>query len=200
MFNKQIDLNTVSEEGIAKINTNSKLVLRKRGDSAVEFYNAANRLYVLHFIEVAEIGGHRVLYFMLRLVEGKRGGAPDKEVGRMIVAVITQYLEEHPDELVCFCHSDNISTNAVNRIFHHWARTNSDILDGRVTSFDGAGHDAERHGLHFMVIHHLRCRDISELKAFIMENCEEFAVSVREQIVLLHKIETEMHESDNAVC
>ena len=43
----------------------------------MEFYNAANRLYVLHFIEVAEIGGHRVLYFMLRLVEGKRGGAPD---------------------------------------------------------------------------------------------------------------------------
>ena len=29
------------------INTNSKLVLRRRGDSAVEFYNAANRLYTL---------------------------------------------------------------------------------------------------------------------------------------------------------
>ena len=53
-------MNTVSEEGIAKINTMSKLVLRRRGDSAVEFYNAASRLYVLHFIEVAEIGGHRV--------------------------------------------------------------------------------------------------------------------------------------------
>ena len=52
-------MNTVSEEGIAKINTMSKLVLRRRGDSAVEFYNAASRLYVLHFIEVAEIGGHR---------------------------------------------------------------------------------------------------------------------------------------------
>ena len=40
-------MNTVSEEGIAKINATSKLVL----------YNDAQRLYVLHFIEVAEIGG-----------------------------------------------------------------------------------------------------------------------------------------------
>jgi hypothetical protein len=50
-------MNTVSEEGIAKINATSKLVLRRRGDAAVEFYNDAQRLYVLHFIEVAEIGG-----------------------------------------------------------------------------------------------------------------------------------------------
>ena len=70
--NKQ--LNTVSEEGIAKINATSKLVLRRRGDSAVEFYNAANRLYVLHFFEVAEIGDHRVMYLATRLAEGERGG------------------------------------------------------------------------------------------------------------------------------
>ena len=53
----------------------------------MEFYNAASRLYVLHFIEVAEMGSHRVLYFWLNLAVGKRGGAPDKQVGRMIVAV-----------------------------------------------------------------------------------------------------------------
>ena len=80
--------NTVSEEGIAKINVTSKLVLRKRGDSAVEFYNAANRLYVLHFIEVAEMGSHHVFYFWLNLAKGKRGGVFDKEMGRMIVAVL----------------------------------------------------------------------------------------------------------------
>ena len=104
-------MNTVSEEGIAKINTTSRLVLRKRGDSAVEFYNAANRLYVLHFFEVAEIGDHRVMYLATRLAEGERGGAPDKEVGRMIAMVILQYLEENPDELVCFCHADNHLSN-----------------------------------------------------------------------------------------
>ena len=87
--------NTVSEEGIAKINVTSKLVLRKRGDSAVEFYNDANRLYVLHFIEVAEMGSHHVFYFWLNLAKGKRGGVFDKEMGRMIVAVLAQYLEEH---------------------------------------------------------------------------------------------------------
>ena len=187
-------LNTVSEEGIAKINTTSKLVLRKRGDSAVAFYNAANRLYVLHFIEVAEMGGHRVLYFLLRLANGKRGGAPDKEVGRMIVAVITQYLEEHPDELVCYCHTDNVITHAINRIFHLWARNNQDITDGRITFFDGAGHNGEGHGLHFMVMHHLRCKDIAELKAYIFENSDEFATSVKEQIVLLHDIEENIHD------
>lgn len=73
----------------------------------MEFYNAANRLYVLHFFEVAEIGDHRVMYLATRLAEGERGGAPDKEVGRMIAMVILQYLEENPDELVCFCHADN---------------------------------------------------------------------------------------------
>ena len=176
------------------------MVLRKRGDSAVEFYNAASRLYVLHFIEVAEIGSHRVLYFVLRLADGKRGGAPDKEVGRMIVAVITQYLEEHPGELVCYCHSDNPLTNAINRIFHLWARSNSDITDGRVTFFDGAGHHAEGCGLHFMVIHHLKCQDIAELKAYILENSDAFAASVREQIILLHHIEEKIHKSDHAVC
>ena len=193
-------MNIIHEEGIAKINTTSKLVLRKRGDSAVEFYNATNRLYVLHFIEVAKMGSHRVLYLMLRLADGKRGGAPDKDMGRMVVAVITQYLEEHPDELVCYCHSDNYLTNAINRIFHLWARSNRDVIDGKVTSFDGAGHNAEGHGLHFMVIHHLRCKDIAELKAYILENSDEFAASVREQIVLLHEIEDKLHESDDAVC
>ncbi len=193
-------LNTISEEGIAKINTTSKLVLRKRSDSAVEFYNTANRLYVLYFIEVAEIGGHRVLYFFLRLASGKRGGAPDKEVGRMIVAVITQYLEENPDELVCFCHSDNTLSDASNRIFHLWARTNKDVFDGRVTYFDGTGHNREEQGLHFMVIHHLKCKDIAKLKTCILENSDEFAVCVREQILLLLHIVEKVHESDDAVC
>ena len=34
-------------------------------------------------------------------------------------------------------------------------------------------------------------------KAFILENCDEFAVAVREQIVLLHDLEDKMHESDD---
>ena len=175
-------------------------MLRKRGDSAVEFYNAANRLYVLHFIEVAEMGSHRVFYFMLRLADGKRGGAPDKEVGRMIVAVITEYLEEHPDDLVCYCHYDNPLTNAIDRIFHLWARSNQDVIDGKVTFFDGVGHNAEGEGLHFMVIHHLTCKDIAQLKACILEDSDVFAASVREQIILLHSIEEKKHESDDAVC
>ena len=44
---RTLDENSISEEGIAKINATSKLVLRRRGDSAVEFYNAANRFYVV---------------------------------------------------------------------------------------------------------------------------------------------------------
>lgn len=194
-------MNTLSDERIVKINTSSKLELKRRGDSAVEFYNAANRFYVLQFVEVAEIGGHRVLYFMLRLAEGKRGGAPDRDTGRMIIAVITQYLEEHPDDLVCYCHSDNAMSLAANRIFHLWARANQQLLDAsRVTIFDGVGHDAENHGLHFTVIHHQACQDLVELKDYILANSDEFAVSVREQIVLLHEIELKMYESDDAVC
>ena len=193
-------MNTVSEEGIAEINTLSKLVLRKRGDSAVEFYNTANRLYVLRFIEVAEMGGHRVLYFYLNLAEGKRGGAPDKEVGRMIVAVITQYLEEHPDDLVCYCHYDNVLSDALNRIFHLWARSYQDVIGGKVTCFDGTGHNHEGRGLHFMVIHHLRCKDIAGLKTYILENSDAFATTVKEQILLLLDIKEQMLQSDNAVC
>ena len=41
---------------------------------------------------MAEIGDHRVMYLATRLAEGERGGAPDKEVGRMIAMVTLQYL------------------------------------------------------------------------------------------------------------
>lgn len=94
--------------------------------------------------------------------------------------------------------SDNRLSNALNRIYHLWARSNKDLFDGRAAFFDGAGHDAEGHGLHFMVMYHLDCEDIAELKTFILENSDEFAVTVREQIVLLHDMEEKMHESDDA--
>ena len=67
------------------------------------------------------------------------------------------------------------------------------------TFFDGTGHDAQGHSMHFMVMYNFDCKDIAELKAFILENSDEFAVSVREQIVLLHDLEEQMHESDDAV-
>ena len=118
----------------------------------------------------------------------------------MIVAVITEYLEEHPDDLVCYCHFDSDHNHAINRIFHLWARSNSDITDGRVTSFDGTGQHTKGWGLHFTVIHHLKCKGIAELKAYILENGDAFATSVREQIILLHEIEEKMHETDDAVC
>ena len=54
-----------------------------------------------------------------------------------------------------------------------------------------------RKGMHFMVMYLLKCQEIAELKAFILENCDEFAVAVREQIVLLHDFEDKMHESDD---
>ena len=166
----------------------------------MEFYNAAGRLYVLHFIEVAEMGSHHVFYFWLNLAKGKRGGVFDKEMGRMIVAVLAQYLEEHPDDLLCYCHYDNDTTLAIDRIFHLWARFNQDVFEGRATFFDGAGHHAEGHGLHFMVIHHLHCKDITELKSYILENSDAFATCIREQIELLIDIKEQMHESDHAVC
>ena len=166
----------------------------------MEFYNAAGRLYVLHFIEVAEMGSHHVFYFWLNLAKGKRGGVFDKEMGRMIVAVLVQYLEEHPDDLLCYCHYDNDTTLAIDRIFHLWARFNQDVFEGRATFFDGAGHHAEGHGLHFMVIHHLHCKDITELKSYILENSDAFATCIREQIELLIDIKEQMHESDHAVC
>ena len=154
----------------------------------------------MRFIELADIGGHRVLYFMFRLVEGQRGGPADKETGRMMVAVIAQYLEEHPDDLVCYFHYDNPLTNAINRIFHLWARSNQDVMDDKTTFFDGTGHNAKGLGLHFMVIHHLKCKDIAELKTYILENSDAFATCIREQIELLIDIEWQMHESDHAVC
>jgi hypothetical protein len=38
------------------------------------------------------------------------------------------------------------------------------------------------------------------LKACILENSDEFAVCVREQILLLHHIVEKVHKSDDAVC
>ena len=189
-------MNTLSDEGIAQINASSRLVLRRQGDYAVEFLNAAGRLYVLYFIELVEMGDHRVFYFWLRLAEGKRGGAADKDTGRMIVSIISQYLEEHPDDLVCYCHFDNDGSNAINRIFHLWARTNKDVFDGKISFFDGVGKDAQGKGLHFMVIYHMNCRDLAELKATIQESSSEFAVAIREQLNLLRDVKLEQLEKE----
>ena len=51
-----------------------------------------------------------------------------------------------------------------------------------------------------MVIHHLQCKDIAELKTYILENSDAFATNVREQIVLLLDINRQMRQSDHAVC
>ena len=99
-----------------------------------------------------------------------------------------------------YCHADSDQNYAIDRIFHLWARSNQDVIDGRVTSFDGTGQHTKGWGLHFTVIHHLGCKDIAELKACILENGDAFAASVREQIILLHTIEEKVHESDDAVC
>ena len=50
----------------------------------------------------------------------------------------------------------------------------------------------------YPVEYHLDCEDMAELKTFILENSDEFAVTVREQIVLLHDMEEKIHESDDA--
>ena len=95
-------------------------------------------------------------------------------------------------------HADQ--NHAIDRIFHLWARANRDLIDGKVTHFDGTGHNAEGLGLHFMVMHHLHCQDIAKLKAYILENSDAFATSVREQIVLLMDIKEQMYQSENAAC
>ena len=51
-----------------------------------------------------------------------------------------------------------------------------------------------------MVIHHLKCKDIAQLKTYILENSDKFATCIREQIELLIDIKEQMHESDHAVC
>ena len=116
---------------------------------------------------------------------------------RMFIGICNP--DVNPDDLICFSHNDNNLSNAINRIYHLWGRANRDLYDGKGTFFDGTGHDAEGHSMHFMVMYHFDCKDIAELKAFILENSDEFAVSGREQIVLLHDIEEQMHESDDAV-
>lgn len=191
-------MSTVSDEGISVINASTNLVLRQRRDQAVEFHNSANRLYVLQFVHVADISGHNVLYFMLRLAGGMRGGLPDKDTGRMVVAVIVRYLVEHPDDLVCYCHFDNPLSNALNRIFHNWASHNHDLLDeSGVSFFDGTGHDKRKLGFHFMVAHKKECKDMSLLKEYIQENSDDFGTVLREQISILNDIEKKNRDGND---
>jgi hypothetical protein len=102
--------NKISPEGIEHINSKSTLFLKNPGGSGFEFRNKAGRLYRLWFVETMTIGSHRFFYFILWHIEGKLGGATDAEMGRMFVAIIVQFLKEHPNDLVYFCHTDKLHT------------------------------------------------------------------------------------------
>ena len=177
--------NTISPEGIEYINSISTLVLKDHGDSGVEFHNKAGSLYRLWFVETMTIGSHRVFYFILWHIEGKLGGAADAEMGRMFVAIIVQFLKEHPNDLVYFCHKDNLHTWALHKIFLRWAHANQDLYEGRMGFFEGAGRNHDNENMHFIIFHTFACEDMEELKAFILENGNEFANCSYEQMDLL---------------
>jgi hypothetical protein len=177
--------NTISPEGIEYINSISTLVLKDHGGNGVEFCNKAGSLYRLWFIETMTIGSHRVFYFILWHIEGKLGGAADAEMGRMFVAIIVQFLKEHPNDLLYFCHKDNLHTWALHKIFLRWAHANQDLYEGRMGFFEGAGRNHDNENMHFIIFHTFACEDMEELKAFILENGNEFANCSYEQMDLL---------------
>jgi hypothetical protein len=177
--------NTISPEGIEYINSISTLVLKDHGGNGVEFCNKAGSLYRLWFIETMTIGSHRVFYFILWHIEGKLGGAADAEMGRMFVAIIVQFLKEHPNDLLYFCHKDNLHTWALHKIFLRWAHANQDLGEGRMGFFEGAGRNHDNENMHFIIFHTFACEDMEELKAFILENGNEFANCSYEQMDLL---------------
>ena len=177
--------NTISPEGIEYINSISTLVLKDHGGNGVEFRNKAGSLYRLWFIETMTIGSHRVFYFILWHIEGKLGGAADAEMGRMFVAIIVQFLKEHPNDLLYFCHKDNLHTWALHKIFLRWAHANQDLYEGRMGFFEGAGRNHDNENMHFIIFHTFACEDMEELKAFILENGNEFANCSYEQMDLL---------------
>ena len=80
-----------------------------------------------------------VFYFILWYVEGKLSGVADAEMGRMFVAIIAQFLKEHPNDLVYFCHTDSLRSWALHKIFLRWAHDNQDLGEGRMGFFEGAG-------------------------------------------------------------
>ena len=177
--------NTISPEGIDYINSISTLVLKDHGGNGVEFCNKAGSLYRLWFIETMTIGSHRVFYFILWHIEGKLGGAADAEMGRMFVAIIVQFLKEHPNDLLYFCHKDNLHTWALHKIFLRWAHANQDLYEGRMGFFEGAGRNHDNENMHFIIFHTFACEDMEELKVFILENGNEFANCSYEQMDLL---------------
>ena len=130
------------------------------------------------------IGDHRVLCFVLLHLEGERRPSVDEETGRMVVKVITQYLVEHTNDLLCFSHYDTPMAYALFRLFHRWARVHQDVHASIVEWFDGKGQSPDGRGLHFMVMHHTTCDDAAELKSFILEHQDEFASSARKQMNL----------------
>ena len=143
------------------------------------------------------IGSHRVFYFILWHIEGKLGGAADAELGRMFVAIIVQFLKEHPNDLLYFCHKDNLHTWALHKIFLRWAHANQDLYEGRMGFFEGAGRNHDNENMHFIIFHTFACEDMEELKAFILENGNEFANCSYEQMnLLLEKAEENAGNSD----
>ncbi len=178
----------LSAEGIANINATMPLLLKSHGDYGVVFRNKVGREYALYFVEVMEVGVHKVFYFLLTLKSGQRGGLADKETGRMIVSVIVQYLQEHPDYLLCYSHADNSNSNALRRLFHRWMNENSDVFHGNTEWFESTDIKDQNNSFHFMVMMNSQCSDKAMLKEFILENSYEFAMTVKKQMNLFWEI------------
>ena len=192
-----VTTNTISPEGIGYINSISTLVLKDQGNSGVEFRTKGGRLYRLWFVETMTIGSHRVFYFILWYIEGKLSGVADAEMGRMFVAIIAQFLKEHPNDLVYFCHRDSLRSWALHKIFLRWAHDNQDLGEGRMGFFEGAGRNHDNNNMHFIIFHTFACEDVEELKAFILENGNEFANCSYEQMnLLLEKAKENAGNSD----
>ena len=103
----------------------------------------------------------------------------------MFVAIIAQFLKEHPNDLVYFCHKDSLRSWALHKIFLRWAHDNQDLGEGRMGFFEGAGRNHDNENMHFIIFHTFACEDMEELKVFILENGNEFANCSYEQMDLL---------------
>ena len=109
---------------------------------------------------------------------------------------LVQYLQEHPNYLLCYSHADNNVSNALRRVFHRWMNENSDLFQGKVEWFEGTDIHDKDSNFHFMVMMNSQCSDKAMLKEFILENKYEFAMTVKNQMNLFWEIKEENIKSN----
>lgn len=102
------------------INEHSPYEVTVENERMLNFTTDSGKTMGCGFVRYVTLGCHTFNYFYFNLEQGLRGGEFDHKMAQTTTLIIRSFLNEHPDDVVFFCHQHQKHTAGLLRIFTHW--------------------------------------------------------------------------------